>query len=523
MTKYLLQLAFMVLGFSPLFSQQKVWIKKANFFEAREGAASFIIDNELYVATGNEKADLWQYDPATNGWLQKANLPAPGRSYAVGFSIGNKGYIATGTRKRAVLNFVTDSLMRDVWEYDPTADNWTKKADFGGVVRARAVAFVLNKKAYLGSGENVGSIGVMVSDIPNRVASDFWVFDPVADKWNQVADIPMRRMNAIAFSSNGKGYVGTGFYNTYSRSNFERFYPGDNLQDLWAYDTASNTWAKKSDFPGGKRMGMSVFSIGDSTYTIAGAEVTNKNWPSDTDILKKDVWAYNTVADTWVQKPDFPGSARRYTIAAAIAPKGYAGTGGGNELWEYTSFSNLLPVTLVSFEGTIRNNKAKLEWMVENEQNLDHYEVYKSLDGTAFNKTGEVRAANKKQYTYEDNFSSTAQIMYYQLRIVDLNGSFKYSKITTIINSTESFHIDGFYPSPLRGNTGYLNITSNRSQKLQVVVTDISGNKLHTQVFSVVAGSDKISLTFGKLAAGIYLLKIMNERNASNTIEFIKK
>ena len=524
MKKVPLQILCIFLWFSPLFSQQNGWTKKANFFEARDGAASFIINNKLYVGTGSEKADLWEYDAVTNGWLQKANLPAPGRSYAVGFTIGNKGYIATGTRRRTPESIMHDSLMRDVWEYDPTADNWTKKADFGGAPRARAVAFVLNKKAYLGSGENVGSYG-FTSDLVIRVASDFWTFDPVADKWQQVADIPMRRMNAIAFSNNGSGFVGTGFYNTYTRSYglANRWvYPGDNLQDLWAYDPASNTWVKKSDFPGGKRMGMSVFTIGDSTYTIAGAQVTNKLWPSASDILKKEVWAYNNVTDTWVQKPDFPSGQRRYTIAAATAVKAYVGTGGVNDLWEYIPKPNLLPVTLISFTGAIQNNKTRLEWMIEHEQNLDHYEVYKSLDGTLFNKSGEVKAVNKKQYTYEDAFSPTSQKLYYRLRIIDQDGSFNYSKIVTVINSTEGVHFEAFYPSPLSGNTGYLNITCNSSQKLQVVVTDIAGNKVLNQAFSVSTGSNKISLTFGKLAPGTYQLRVIDGKNVSHAIQFIK-
>ncbi len=82
--------------------------------------------------------------------------------------------------------------------------------------------------------------------------------------------------------------------------------------------------------------------------------------------------------------------------------------------------------------------------------------------------------------------------------------------------------ITSFYPSPLTGNTGYLNITSGKSQKLEVVVTGITGHKVSAQAISIIAGSNNIPLTFGKLAAGTYLLPVMDEKNGSNTIRFMK-
>jgi hypothetical protein len=45
----------------------------------------------------------------------------------VGFSIGNKGYLGTG------LDHDYPSYKKDFWEYDPVANAWTQKADFGGL------------------------------------------------------------------------------------------------------------------------------------------------------------------------------------------------------------------------------------------------------------------------------------------------------------------------------------------------------------------------------------------------------
>ena len=88
--------------------------------------------------------DFWEYDPAANTWTQKADFGGGTRSQAVGFSIGNKGYIGTGKEDWA--------YKRDFWEYDPATDTWTQKADFGGTARCDAVGFSIGNKGYLGTG-----------------------------------------------------------------------------------------------------------------------------------------------------------------------------------------------------------------------------------------------------------------------------------------------------------------------------------------------------------------------------------
>ena len=43
-------------------------------------------------------------------------------------------------------------LQKDFWEYDPAANTWTQKADFGGTARDGAVGFSIGSKGYIGTG-----------------------------------------------------------------------------------------------------------------------------------------------------------------------------------------------------------------------------------------------------------------------------------------------------------------------------------------------------------------------------------
>ena len=104
--------------------------------------------------------DFWQYDTTSNTWTQKASYAGGIRSEAVGFSIGNYGYIATGTS-----NWGTGA-MDDCWIYDPVNDNWSAMAAFPGGDREEASVFVIGCKAYVGTG--------FINDNSGTLQNDFW-------------------------------------------------------------------------------------------------------------------------------------------------------------------------------------------------------------------------------------------------------------------------------------------------------------------------------------------------------------
>ncbi|MBZ0099469.1 MAG: hypothetical protein K8F30_10310, partial [Taibaiella sp.] len=68
----------------------------------RWGAYSFALNGKIYLGggyLGNQVNlnDLWEYDPGTDNWTQKANVPGSnGRTHAIAFAINGKGYIGLG-------------------------------------------------------------------------------------------------------------------------------------------------------------------------------------------------------------------------------------------------------------------------------------------------------------------------------------------------------------------------------------------------------------------------------------------
>ena len=99
-------------------------------------------------------------------WVELSDFDGIPRTDAVGFSIGNKGYIGTG--------YDGDERRVDFWEYDITKNTWTQKADFPGVARNGAVGFGTDTKGYIGTGY----------DGKNRL-KDFYEYDPASNTLDQ--------------------------------------------------------------------------------------------------------------------------------------------------------------------------------------------------------------------------------------------------------------------------------------------------------------------------------------------------
>ncbi len=198
-----------------------IWTRRADFpGTKRSWAVGFSIGNKGYIGMGGDKTsstnDFWEYNPITNVWTKKADLPGPKREGAVGFSIGSKGYVGTGGE---------NSSLDDFWEYDPATNVWTAKGFFPGGMRSEAVGFSIGQKGYLGTGFQHQSTG-------NIHYGDFWEYDPTTDIWTIKANFPgsgQARQDAVGFSIGNKGYLGTGYFwegtNEYPSNDFYEYSP----------------------------------------------------------------------------------------------------------------------------------------------------------------------------------------------------------------------------------------------------------------------------------------------------------
>ena len=330
-----------ILPYTPPVCPSNTWNQKTNFETStttptgvnRKSSVSFSIGTTTYVGTGLDNAgnptnDFWAWNQLTNTWTIKAPFPGVVRSNAVGFSIGTKGYIGTGIT-------TGDVPLSDFWEYDSVTNTWTQKANFGGGLRSNAIGLSIGTKGYIGTGVN--------SSVAISPKFDFWEYNPVANTWTQKANFGgstisssagagLNRINAVAFSigtgSTAKGYVGTG-------SDGKNQYT-----DFWEYTPSATgglgVWLQKAKFGsptnvnGLPRENAVGFSIGAKGYIGTGINVSN-SFPI-IRTLKQDFWEYTygagSMGGSWTQKAAFPGISRMSSFGASIGTnRGYIGTG----------------------------------------------------------------------------------------------------------------------------------------------------------------------------------------------------
>lgn len=188
---------------------------------ARRDAVAFVIGDKAYVGTGfngNYLGDFYEWSPADSAWSQKASLKGDKRSEAMAFVLNNQGYVCSGNNNSAALN--------DLVVFDPGSNSWTAKRkltnvsdesyddDYNSIARWNGVAFVMNDKAYITTGEGSG------------LNSHTWEYDYTNDQWTEKTGFSgTARTGAVAFTLNNRAFVLLGRSGTSPFDNVYEFQP----------------------------------------------------------------------------------------------------------------------------------------------------------------------------------------------------------------------------------------------------------------------------------------------------------
>jgi N-acetylneuraminic acid mutarotase len=294
------------LGFLPFWAaaQYNSWTKLNDVgMGKRERSTGFSIGGLGYLCGGLDTAevihkDLWAYDPQTDAWTQKADLPGSGRRDAISFVINNFAFVGSGMDS---ISGPTGATLKDFWRYNPTSNSWSAIADFpgaGGEGVYFATGFAVGGKGYLCGGKTG----------PNLYSSQLWEYKPSNNQWIQRASFPGGvRYQMLSFVVGSKAYVGMGT----DQNIFKK--------DVYCYDPGANIWQEIAPFPGYERGAASTFTLEERGFVCLG----------NNGGLLSDLIEYNPESDTWTLRAAFGGSERKSAISFVIDNKAYVGTGKG--------------------------------------------------------------------------------------------------------------------------------------------------------------------------------------------------
>ncbi len=197
-----------------------------------------------------------------------------------------------------------------------------KMADHPAGGRSTAVSFVINDTAYLALGRQWLFSGAL---------NDCWAYYPESNSWERKADFPgLARVNAVAEVCAEKAYVGLGYQSEGGVYVNEAY-----LRDWWMYDSKTNIWKRKADYPG--ELTGTPFTSGCVSFVHENDIYVGAGFNSYA--FSNNFWKYNTLTDSWTQIKDFISTSRAIATALNADGRIFFGTGyhtyNLNDWWEY--------------------------------------------------------------------------------------------------------------------------------------------------------------------------------------------
>lgn len=244
------------------------WAQKANMpgtsrrrtnIEVVNGIAYMMGGIHWNGGSGNNTilSDFWSYDPATDAWTQKADLPFGALGGGISFAIGTEIYFGIGIDQNQVQQNIW-------WMYNATTDSWTQKTSFPGNTRVHGVSFRSKDRFFFGLGITTGSV----------LCDDLWLYNASMDTWIQKADFPGGGLyDAASFYVGDDGYIVGGYGS------------GQYKKAVWEYSYNFDNWTYVGDFTGGFRCDNTGFCIGITGYCGFGV--------SNVSNFYNDLWEFN--------------------------------------------------------------------------------------------------------------------------------------------------------------------------------------------------------------------------------------
>ncbi|MBL7761972.1 MAG: T9SS type A sorting domain-containing protein [Chitinophagaceae bacterium] len=189
-----------------------------------------------------------------------------------------------------------------------------------------------------------------------------------------------------------------------------------------------------------------------------------------------------------------------------------------------------LPVKLLSFTGSYHDNETGLKWETEAEESFSHYEIERGSNGSDFTTVGKVVAqpggTAKKSYQYTDAVTGiSGSVLYYRLKMVDIDGKFKYSNVIVIRRDTKTMNGISISPNPVVSGAGAtIRMTAITPGKADVRVIDMMGKVVLQQQNRIAEGTNSISINnMNRLQTGTYTVQLIyNDESMNTKISIIK-
>ncbi|MEQ9373692.1 MAG: hypothetical protein RIG68_00795 [Imperialibacter sp.] len=226
-----------------------------------------------------QSSDFHAFDPAENKFSEAPNFPVRGN---------------TGTRFTSVTIDDTQYFFNSIDQhlYKFANNSWT-----------------IQSQAPFSPGRWSGYYHGHATDNEIYILSSYlsYKYDLRTGQWSQKSRLPTNYGYSIGGASLGsKAYLVT------------------TDKNIWEYETSTNSWVVKTQYPGSLKETIIAFSHNNKLYF----GLSSNNYHVQTDWMDKDLWSYTPDSDTWELVASFPVSLEPSGLFYfSVANKLYIGQG----------------------------------------------------------------------------------------------------------------------------------------------------------------------------------------------------
>ena len=224
--------------------------------------------------------DTWSYDPHSNAWTELSpagDLPTARAAHAMAYEPTSGVIILFGG-----WDDFNEIELNDTWAYDPAANTWTELSPAGDLPAPRE-DHSLVYDPYTGEMIMFGGYDA------NGKFGDTWAYSLATNTWTDLSpagDVPSGRdrHSMVYDPATGKMILFGGWDGDYE------------LDDTWAYDPPTNTWAEITTVGTEPSPRSGHRAVYDS---VLGQIVLFGGWNGESEL--DDTWVYDPVANVWTE------------------------------------------------------------------------------------------------------------------------------------------------------------------------------------------------------------------------------
>jgi len=177
----------------------------------------------------------------------------------------------------------------------------------------------------------------------------------------------------------------------------------------------------------------------------------------------------------------------------------------------------VVPVEWISFHGESLDQANKLEWLVNEDTQVDLYNIQRKSDQHSDFHTISVISntfkTNNASYEFLDETAVEGTRYYYRLQQMDQDGNFSYSNVISLKMSISNNAELEIYPNPASDQLE-ISLQTPRDTNVELKLYNVAGIEMDTEALNIPTmlenGSRTISANISSLKSGVYTLLLEN-------------